>query len=630
MGKKIVKMSTDMEDILRQTFSNEKILLGQYDEKLIDFVKELSEKKYNTRMEVETEIVKLKKKYSLSPKKAHLGYILNKFIETKLLIQNPILEKALKSKAMRSLSGVVVVSVITSPYPTYTDENGNEKKQRFSCKHDCHYCPRERDENGVDINPRSYLSSEPTVARGLHNDFDAIRQFNDRGFQYIINGHTLDKIELIVLGGTWTEYPREYQNIFIRDLFWAANTFHDTVKREKYSLIQEQRINVDTSCRIIGLTLEMRPDSITEDEILWLRELGCTRIQLGVQHTDDTILKKVNRGCNNSDTITALKLLKDYGYKVDAHWMPDLPGSTIEKDEKMFNEIIDGEDHQFDQWKIYPTTVVPWTKIKEWHDKGTYKPYAELTPNLFIDMLIRIKQKIPYHVRINRVIRDIPHRTADGFQYIYGGNDITKLRQVLDAKMRTDHKFCRCIRCREVKNKLSMINFSRIVIRKYKSSGGIEYFISMESGNSYDSTFVDDHWETVLGNEEQGIIYGFCRLRIVDNSYIKNLTEIRECALIRELHVYGLVAPKSDSDEKKAQHMGIGKKLMKQAEWIALTHGYIKIAVISGIGVQNYYNKLGYELISTYMIKKLINIYHIFDFIILLISIMSISYNLKN
>ena len=144
-----------MEDILRQTFSNEKILLGQYDEKLIDFVKELSEKKYNTRMEVETEIVKLKKKYSLSPKKAHLGYILNKFIETKLLIQNPILEKALKSKAMRSLSGVVVVSVITSPYPTYTDENGNEKKQRFSCKHDCHYCPRERDENGVDINPRS-------------------------------------------------------------------------------------------------------------------------------------------------------------------------------------------------------------------------------------------------------------------------------------------------------------------------------------------------------------------------------------------------------------------------------------------------------------------------------------------
>ena len=619
-------MSIEVEDLLKQEFSNENVMLGQYDDKLIDFVKDLSYKHYTSNIEVNQEIVNLKKKYHVSPKKAHLGYIYKKFFENDLLHNNPILEKALKGKAMRSLSGVVVISVITSPYPTYIDDSGKEKTQRFSCKHDCHYCPRERDENGVDINPRSYLSSEPTVARGLQNDFDAVRQFNDRGFQYTINGHTVDKIELIVLGGTWTEYPRRYQEEFIRDLFWAANTFNQKVKRKKLLLIQEQQINVDSKCRIIGLTLEMRPDSITEEEIVWLRTLGCTRIQLGVQHIDDNILKKVNRGCKNQDTINALKLLKDYGYKVDAHWMPDLPGSSIEKDEKMFHEIIYGEDHQFDQWKIYPTTVVPWTKIKEWFDQGIYKPYAELNPELFVDMLIRIKQQVPYHVRINRVIRDIPHCTETGFKYIYGGNNVTNLRQVLDVKMKEEYKFCRCIRCREVKNKLSLLKYAQIVVRKYKSSGGMEYFISMESGNDVTSTFKDGEWYSSFGLKEQGIIYGFCRLRLVDNEYISYMKDIVGCGLIRELHVYGLVAPKVNNDEKKAQHSGIGKKLMRQAEWIAITNGYFKIAVISGIGVQDYYRKLGYSLQSTYMIKEIINILFLLEFITLLI-ILIISLN---
>jgi len=600
-------MSQEIEDLLKKEFSNENVMLGQYDDKLIDFVKDLSLKRYTSSSQVNEEIVNLKKKYHVSPKKAHLGYIYQKFFNNNLLQQNPVLEKALKGKAMRSLSGVVVISVITSPYPKYIDETGKEKTQRFSCKHDCHYCPRERDENGIDINPRSYLSSEPTVARGLQNDFDAVKQFNDRGFQYTINGHTVDKIELIVLGGTWTEYPREYQETFIRDLFWAANTFHDKYKRDKLSLENEQKINVYQQCRIIGLTLEMRPDSITEQEIVWLRKLGCTRVQLGVQHIDDNILKKVNRGCKNKDTINALRLLKDYGYKVDAHWMPDLPGSSIEKDEEMFDEIIHGEDHQFDQWKIYPTTVVPWTKIKEWFDQGIYKPYAEVTPDLFIDMLIRIKEKVPYHVRINRVIRDIPHCTETGFRYIYGGNNVTNLRQVLDEKMKHDKKFCRCIRCREVKNKLSLLRYAQIVVRNYRSSGGMEYFISMESGNDIDSKLVDEEWYSNSNEKQQGIIYGFCRLRLVDNRYISGIKDIVNCGLVRELHVYGLVASNIKNNEKKAQHSGIGKKLMRQAEWIAFTHGYLKMAVISGIGVQDYYRKMGYSFQSTYMIKQLIN-----------------------
>ena len=165
-----------------------------------------------------------------------------------------------KAKEMRGLSGVIVISVITSPYPEYIDENGNMKKQAFSCKHDCFYCPREVDEKGKDINPRSYLSDEPTVARGLQNDFDAVKQFNSRGIQYVMNGHNVDKLEIIVLGGTWTEYPRKYQETFIRDIFWAANTFYDKEKREKKTLTEEHLINENSNCRIIGLTLEMRPE----------------------------------------------------------------------------------------------------------------------------------------------------------------------------------------------------------------------------------------------------------------------------------------------------------------------------------------------------------------------------------
>ena len=222
-------------------------------------------------------------------------------------------------------------------------------------------------------------------------------------------------------------------------------------------------------------------------------------------------------------------------------------------------------------------------------------------------MLIRVKEKVPYHVRINRVIRDIPHCTETGFKYIYGGNNVTNLRQVLDEKMKHDKKFCRCIRCREVKNKLSLLGHAQIVVRKYRSSGGMEYFISMESGNDIDSKLINGEWYSRIDKKQQGIIYGFCRLRLVDNRYINGIKEIINCGLIRELHVYGLVASKIKNNEKKAQHSGIGKKLMRQAEWIAFTNGYIKMAVISGVGVQDYYKKMGYSFQSTYMIKYFIN-----------------------
>ena len=234
----------------------------------------------------------------------------------------------------------------------------------------------------------------------------------------IINNHEVDKIELIILGGTWTEYPPEYQEMYIRDCFWAANTFYDIEKRPKQSLQEEQTINENqTKCRIIGITLEMRPDSINIDEIKRLRYLGCTRVQLGVQHTNDRILRNINRGCYFMDTVRALKLLKDNCYKVDAHWMPDLPLSSPEIDKEMFDLILTSDLLQFDQWKIYPTATVPWTKIKKWYDEGNYIPYTEKNPDDLIDLLLYVKKRVHPWIRLNRVNRDI--QTTQRWKIVY-------------------------------------------------------------------------------------------------------------------------------------------------------------------------------------------------------------------
>ena len=405
------------------------------DVKTVDFVKELTNINFKNNSDICEKIKELRKIYHINPSKVQMTFVYNTLLKNKLIQNNDLFKRFIKSKEMRGLSGVIVISVITSPYPEYIDENNKMVKQGFSCKHDCFYCPKEVDDNGKEINPRSYLSDEPTVARGLQNNFIAIDQFNDRAFQYMLNGHYVDKIEIIVLGGTWTEYPRKYQETFIRDIFYAANTFYSIKKREKLSLLDEQKINENSSSRIIGLTLEMRPDSINEEEINWLRYLGCTRVQLGVQHIDRKILKKVNRGCYAEDAMIALQKLKNYGYKVDAHWMPDLPGSTPEIDKRMFDTILNSEGLQFDQWKVYPTSVVPWTKIKKWHEEGSYTPYTDKDPENLINVLLDMKRKVHPWIRLNRVVRDIPNYTRDGMLYIYGGNKTTNLRQILHNRL---------------------------------------------------------------------------------------------------------------------------------------------------------------------------------------------------
>ena len=448
-------------------------------------------------------------------------------------------------------------------------------------------------------------------------------QLNARANQYHTNGHNVDKIEIIVLGGTWTEYPREYQEDFIRKTFWAANTLYDIEKRDMLSLTEEQNINETSKSRIIGLTLEMRPDSITEEEIHWLRYLGCTRVQLGNQHINDDILRGVNRGCYKKDSEVALKLLKDACFKVDAHWMPDLPGSSPQEDKRMFDYLINSENLQFDQWKVYPTATVPWTMIKKWYDEGKYVPYTEKNPEDLVEVLLDMMKNVPPWIRINRVVRDIPNTTRDGKTYIYSGNKVTNLRQILDNRLSASNDYCSCIRSREVKNNIELLKYAKCIVREYPSSGGQEYFISMESGNTPTSVFKEWSW---YNNEqcEPGIIYGFLRLRLTPDSGNEYFPELKDCALIRELHVYGQVTSEKNKNNynKKAQDKGFGKIMMEKAENLSRKNGYEKIAVISGIGVRGYYKKLGYKLVKTYMMKTLPNTS--FYIYICLINIMTI------
>lgn len=496
--------------------------------------------------------------------------------------------------------------------------------------------------------PRSYLSSEPAVSRANQNGWDCVAQFRDIAGKRIVCGHSVTKVEGIVIGGTWSYYPKDYQNKFIRDFYYAANTLYDNLPlRNKKNLEEEIKINETTRCRVIGLTLETRPDFINENEIIQLRKYGCTRVQLGIQHINDEILKYINRGCNHAKSVKAIRLLKDAGFKVDIHLMPDLPSSDFWEDARMFEWVLNKEDLQADQWKIYPCQTLEHSKIKEWYEEGKYKPYFEQKKiinfdNIYLDniykktndiyfpciiaismlssmmyfynnfqigillsfpfiiliarlildyyatnylsnplfhLLIHFIPKVPVWIRLNRIVRDNPKHK------IVGGLDMAHYRNVIEDRLKETGNFSQDIRQREIKGRKYNPEKTKLIIRKYKASGGIEYFLSFE-------------------DTENNYLLGFLRLRIPpknENHYIK---ELSSSALIRELHVYGWMVPQGTKN-KIVQHQGFGKKLVKKAEEIALKKNYNKIAIISGVGVREYYkNKLGYKLEGTYMTKK--------------------------
>ena len=531
-----------------------------------------------------------------------------------LNLENQQLRNLLTKKKCKSNSGVLVITVLTSAHPEYVDDDGSGgdgrvKKARFSCKHDCAYCPNEPAHEGNNwvAQPRSYLYSEPAVLRANANDFDPIKQMNSRISSLINMGHIPDKLEIIVLGGTWSEYPRNYQDSFIRDLYYSANVYFDNgsngsngsndalpvkpakpalpvkpAKRPKKTLEEEIEINETAKVHIIGLTLETRPDTITIEEIANFRRYNCTRIQLGVQHTNNAVLKKIMRGHTIERAYDAIKMLKNNCYKVDIHIMPNLPGASFEIDKAMLEEVLYDERIQADQYKIYPTAIVPFTRIKRWFEEGSYVPYDDL---LLYELIKEFKQKVQKYKRLNRIIRDIPGH------YIEGGysTKFVNMRQLLQDDMRANHWGCKCIRCREVKGNQVPPDNIKLNIEKYRASGGDEYHISFDT------------------NCEKNYLIGFLRLRLArlaeEDAMI--LPSIKGCALIRELHVYSNLNDVGNSIEGSLQHKGYGRQLVAKAEDVAKENGYRKVAIISGTGVRGYYKKLGYQLIDTYMIKDI-------------------------
>ncbi len=456
------------------------------------------------------------------------------------------IEKILRVKEVRSLSGIVVVSVLTKPYP---------------CPGRCIFCPTQKNV------PKSYIREEPAVSRAISLDYHPYKQVQARIDVLEQNGHPTDKIDLRIIGATWSYYPKNYQSWFIRQCFKAANEYKSR-KSKSTTLESLQKENEKAKHRIIGIMIETRPDYINKEEIRRLRSFGITMVELGIQNTYNDVLKANNRGHEVKDIIKATKLLKDAGLKICYQMMPNLLGSSPKKDIEMFKEIFKNEDFQPDYLKIYPCALLKEAKLFKYYQKGVYKPY---TLKQLLHVLSEIKKIVPYYCRIQRIIRDIPSNYV-----IEGGAKISSIRQNLSAIQKQEGWKCKCIRCREIKS--GIIKGKPILFKEvYPASEGKEIFLSFE-------------------NKDRTKLFSLLRLRINSD---------KKSAIIREVHTYGQLTAIGDKGIS-VQHKGLGKQLISIAEKIAKENFGLKhISVISGIGVRDYYRKQGYSLKDTYMVKRL-------------------------
>lgn len=492
-------------------------------------------------------------------KNAEIKKVYDEMIRKREIISSPNFEKILITKKIRTLSGVAVIAVLTKPFP---------------CPGKCIYCPSEK------AMPKSYLSNEPAVMRAIKTSFHPYLQVQARIKALQLNGHQTDKIELIVMGGTFSYFSKKYQNWFIKECFRAANDYPRNLAKtkNKSNLTKEQKRNEKTKNRIIGLTLETRPDFIDRKEIINFRKLGCTRVELGVQTVFDEILEKNKRGHGVEEIVNATKLLKNSGFKINYHLMPGLLGSNLKKDLEIFKTVFSDSRFQPDMIKLYPCVV---TKDSELHNLWKKKKYKPLTNYQTKNLIKKIKKIVPPYVRITRLIRDIPEES------ILAGPNISNMRQLIQK----EGVVCYCIRCREVKGNYKSkekITLDRI---NYDASGGKEIFLQF-----------------INKNKKPHPLFALLRLRIPDKkeSTSHHVDELKNCAIIREVHTYGKMTGINKKDKKSPQHIGLGKKLIFKAEKIAKDEfGLKKIAVISGIGVRNYYRKLDYKLEGNYLTKKL-------------------------
>lgn len=519
-----------------------------------EIIKELFLKKNPTSDDLASIKRKLSKKYkSPCPNNISLLKAYHNLIKSESIKENRIIESLLKIRPVRSLSGVINVSVLTKPYP---------------CPGTCTFCPKEENL------PKSYLSGEPAVERAKRLKFDPFVQVKKRIEILEATGHNAEKIDLRIIGGTWSYYSKKYKIWFTKRCFDACN--EKEYVKELYSkknineLFQElnesQKQNETAKYRIIGLSFETRPDFINKKEVLDMRRLGATKVEIGVQSIYNDVLKKTKRGHDVETTIRATQLLKNAGFKVSYQIMLNLPLSNMKRDLEMVKESFTNENFKPDYLKIYPCALVKNSELYKDYIKGKYKPYNERE---LIDLIKDIKKEVPYYTRIERIIRDIPAPLI-----IEGGAKASNLRQIIDREIQKEGWKCKCIRCREIRDQEQDQNI-KLFRENYTAQKGNEIFLSFE-------------------DEKKERLYSMLRLRInPDNS-----------AMIREVHTYG--ESKKISEKGDVQHKGLGKALIKEAENIAKNEfNAKKIYVISGVGVRGYYQKLGYRLENYYMVKDL-------------------------
>lgn len=518
-------------------------------EALRDIINLAVERSVSDAQALRTVKAEISKRHGIQmPTNADIMAKYKELVEAGDLEMDQMLWQVLQVRSVRTLSGIAPITVLTKPY---------------QCPGRCIYCPTEANM------PKSYIDTEPGAMRALRLRFDPYQQVTKRIEALERNGHVPEKCELIVLGGTWTVYPNDYQEWFMKRCYDGFNL--DPRPEGAETLEEAKRLNETAKYRVIGCTLETRPDHITEAEVKRLRWFGATRVQIGVQSLNKHVLALNLRDQTNEGVQAATKLLKEAGLKITYHMMQNLPGSVPSSDLQDIKTIFNHPGYQPDHIKIYPCLVVKSAPLYRHWKAGRYHTYPQ---NVLTELLADIKSQVPEYVRIERLVRDIPENS------IIDGNTVTNLRQIMQQK----GVKCVCIRCREPRIDTAGIDTAELVVREYDAADGKEYFISYE-----------DPARTKL--------FGFVRLRLQEreNHWYQ---ELQDCAIVRELHVYGQLVPVSE-DGTAVQHRGMGRKMMEQAEQIAREAGFKKIAVIAGVGVRKYYEKLGYTLDQEYMVKAL-------------------------
>ncbi|HKJ26527.1 MAG TPA: tRNA uridine(34) 5-carboxymethylaminomethyl modification radical SAM/GNAT enzyme Elp3 [Anaerolineales bacterium] len=495
--------------------------------------------------------------------KQMLVAVYREMVENGEMEEDPALLARIRMKPTRSQSGVTVVTVLTKPYP---------------CPGKCIFCP-------TDVRmPKSYLPDEPGAMRALQHQFDPYDQVISRLEALEAVGHPTDKIELLILGGTWDSYRKDYQEWFIHRLYDAMNgpdtshapaEYKERMSDDLLDLPAAQTYNQSAEHRNVGLVIETRPDHVNPEELAWLRYLGVTKVQMGAQSFDDHILAINKRGHDAASTRRAAALLRAGGFKIVLHWMPNLLGATPQSDREDFTEMWQG--YCPDEIKIYPNQLLENAELYEYWQRGEYTPY---TTDELTELLVEIKPSVPRYCRVNRVIRDIPSTN------VVAGNKRTSLRMDVHKVMKERGTQCECVRCREVRGR--EVSEDTLVLQDltYQADGTQEHFLSFVTPKDR--------------------LAGFLRLSLPgSDSPETGLDDLTGAALIREVHVYGQAVEVGDSKDGAAQHIGLGTRLLTRAKEVAKAAGYERLAVISAVGTREYYAGRGFKMGKFYMVMDL-------------------------